>query len=361
MKTTNLFKFKAIVFALLIGTMSLIQSCSSSDNPPVVINKVELQTQITASTAQLVAAIEGNALNQYLLGSKATYQNAVTLATAAAASTTLTQAEINAALIALNAAKALFATQIVTPIDQANLVGQWTFDEGTGTVAKDYSGNSYNGTFGSAMAGLGGPTAGVLGTALPTWTTDRYGNANKAIAFDKGAKITVPYNAALNPQKLSISVWLNVAEKKNNRFMGLHSWNGFKLEVQDGNLPFFTGNAGTTIYDRDDAGTALVLNTWYHLVIAFGDGNTVFYINGVAVKTWNNTPGNLAVAVGHDLVFGVDSSKYAAVTTNYDTDKIIPAEWGGFFHGSLDEIRIYKSVLTQAQVTSIYNLEKKPL
>jgi len=361
MKTTHLFKFKAIVFALLIGTMSLIQSCSSSDNSPAAVDKVALEAQITASTAELAVALEGNAQNQYLLGSKATYQNAVNLATAAAAKPTVTQAEINAALIALNAAKAVFATQIVTPIDQANLVGQWTFDEGTGTVAKDYSGNNYNGTFGSAMAGLGGPTAGVLGTALPTWTTDRYGNANKAIAFDKGAKITVPYNAALNPQKISISLWINVAEKKNNRFMGLHSWNGFKFEVQDGNLPFFTANVGTTIYDRDDAGTALVLNTWYNLVLTFGNGNTVFYINGVAVKTWDNTPGNMAAVVGHDLVFGVDSSKYAAVTTNYDLDKIIPAEWGGFFHGSLDDIRIYKSVLTQAQVTSIYNLEKKPL
>ncbi len=349
------------MLAFLITGLTFLQSCSGSDDDAVVINKVQLEAAIATATNSLTTAVEGSAKDQYVIGSKVQLQTALDLAKAVLANSASTQIQVDNAVIALNQALALFATKKIVPIDAANLLGQWTFDEGTGSTAKDYSGNNYNGTFGSAVAGLGGPTAGVLGTALPTWTSDRYGNANKALAFNKGAKVTIPYNSALNPQKISISVWVKVAEKKDgNRFMGLHSWNGFKFEIQGGNLPFFTGNTTTATYDRDDAGTAVDLNKWYNLAVTFGDGKTTFYINGVSVKAWDNTPGTLKLVTGHDLVFGVDSSKYAATTTNYDTDKIIPAEWGGFFNGSLDEIRIYKSVLTDSQVKSIYDAEKAP-
>ncbi|MFC6877216.1 LamG domain-containing protein [Flavobacterium myungsuense] len=362
MKTTKKFKSKAFILAFLIAGMTFVQSCSNSDDDPaVVINKTSLEAAIATATATWTAAVEGSAKDQYVIGSKAQLQTSLDLAKAVSANASSTQVQVDNAVIALNQALATFATKKIVPIDAANLLGQWTFDEGTGSTAKDYSGNNYNGTFGSAVAGLGGPAAGVTGTALPTWTTDRYGNANKALAFDKGAKITIPYTSALNPQKMSISVWINVAEKKDgNRFMGLHSWNGFKFEIQGGNLPFFTGNTADGTYDRDNAGTAVDLNKWYNLAVTFGDGKTTFYINGVSVKAWDNTPGTLKAVIGHDLVFGVDSSKYAATPANYDADKIIPAEWGGFFHGSLDDIRIYKSVLTDSQVKSIYDAEKAP-
>lgn len=362
MKITKKFKSKAFILAFFIAGMTFIQSCSKSDDDAaVVLNTTSLQASITSSTATLAVALEGSAKDQYVVGSKAAFQTSLDLAKAVLANPASTQIQVDNAVIALNQAATVFATKKIVPIDPTNLLGQWTFDEGSGTTAKDYSGNNYNGTFGSAAAGLGGATSGVTGTAKPTWTTDRYGNANKALAFDKGAKITIPYSSSLNPQKMSISVWINVAEKKDgNRFMGLHSWNGFKFEIQGGNLPFFTGNSSAGTYDRDNAGTAVDLNKWYNLAVTFGDGKTTFYINGVSVKAWDNTPGTLIAVTGHDLVFGVDSSKYAATTTNYDADKIIPAEWGGFFHGSLDEIRIYKSVLTDSQVKSIYDAEKAP-
>lgn len=361
MKTTKSFKSKAIILAFLISGFTFIQSCSKDDNSAAALDKTKLSALITSSTATANASVEGSAQDQYIIGSIASLQTSISLATTVLNSSTSTQVQIDNAVIALNQAVILFGTQKIVPIDAANLVGQWTFDEGTGTTAKDYSGNNRNGTFGSAMAGLGGATAGVVGNAMPTWTTDRYGNVNKAIAFDKGAKITIPYSSALNPQKMSLSLWVNAAEKKaGNRMIGLHSWVGFKFELQDGNLPFFTANTSGGTYDRDDAGTALDVNKWYHLVVTIGDGKNTFYINGVSVKSWDNTPGTLMAVTGHDLVFGVDSSQYAATTTNFDTDKIIPAEWGGFFHGSLDEVRMYKSVLTDSQAKSIYDAEKAP-
>ncbi len=356
MKTKPFLKSKAYLMAVLIGGLFFVQSCSKSDAPPVVvINKASLQAAITASSSTLGAAVEGSAQNQYYIGSKAPFQTALDLAATILADPTSTQIMIDNTVIALNQASALFATKIIVPIDPTNLVGQWTFDAGTGNIAKDYSGNNFDGTFG-VVTGMGGG-------ANPTWTTDRYGNANKALAFDKGSKIVIPYNTKLNPVKMSISVWVKLAEQRNNKIMGLYAWNGFKFEVQDGNKAFFTGATmgPETIYDRDFAGAnPLTLATWFHLTVTFGDGHNIFYVNGVKVQDWDNTPGTLRTISGHDLVFGVDCDQYSAIDTNYDVDHIIPLAWGGYFHGSMDEIRIYKSVLTDSQVKSIYDIEKAP-
>ena len=43
------------------------------------------------------------------------------------------------------------------------LVGYWSFDEGTGTIAYDKSGKGYNGT--------------LSGTILPNWTGGKLGGA----------------------------------------------------------------------------------------------------------------------------------------------------------------------------------------
>lgn len=355
MKITKKINMKASILAVLFGGLFLTASCSkSSEDEAVVVNKSNLTALNTSTQTMLDASLEGSADGQYILGSKATLQTTLDVSKALATRTTATQLEVDNMIVQLNQAIALFETKKVTPIDAANLVGQWTFDEGTGTTVKDYSTTNATGTFGASVLGTG--------TAVPTWTTDRYGNSNKAIAFDNGAKITVPYNAKLNPAKMSISLWINAAEKNdNNRFMGLHAWNGYKFQLQGDNKPFFTGATVTDgIYDRDDAEGILELNKWYHITVTFGDSHNIFYINGTKVKDWDNTPGTLVAVTGHDLTFGVCSSKYAATPANYDNDKIIPAEWGGYFRGSLDDIRMYKSVLTEAQVKAIYDTEKKP-
>jgi hypothetical protein len=345
------------MLSFLIGGLFFLQSCSKSEDGPVVpvISKTGLQTAIASATNILSTSVEGSAQNQYVVGSKVVLQTSLDLATGILNNAASTQTMLDNAVIALNASLTEFATKVIVPIDPTNLVGQWTFDDGSGTVLKDFSGNSFNGKL-EVVTGWGG--------SLPTWTTDRYGNANKALAFDKGSKITIPYNAKINPATMSISLWVKLAEKRNNKIIGLYAWNGFKFEVQDGNKSFFTGATmgPETIYDRDFAGAnPLELTTWYNLAVTFGGGHTIFYINGVKVQDWDNTPGTLRTIAGHDLVFGVDCDKYAAVDTNYDIDHIIPLAWGGYLHGSLDEVRIYKSILSDSQVKSIYDAEKVPV
>lgn len=353
MKITEFLKSKVVVLAILMGGALLMNSCDGSDDDPVAptIEKSALQTAISSAETAASTAVEGTAEGQFVYGSTDVLQSAIDLAQGVLGNANSTQIAIDNTVIAINEAINVFEANAIVPIDPANLVGQWTFDEGTGTTVADFSGNNFSGTFGS-VAGFGGGT--------PTWTTDRYGNENKAILFDLGAKITVPYNNALNPTVMSISVWIRADENRDsNRFMGLHSWNGYKFQLQSANKSFFTGATSDGIWDRDtDPG--LELDTWYHLTVTIGEGNMTFYINGTETKVWDNTPGTMATVSGHDLVFGVDSSKYADTADNYDADKIIPLAWGGYFHGAMDEVRIYKSVLTASQVTSIYDTEKVP-
>ncbi len=354
MKVTKFLKSKVVVLAILFGGALLMNSCGGSDdeNPaPVVIEKAALQNAINNAEAAISSAVEGTAEGQYVYGSIADLQAAIALAQGVLNNSASTQTAIDNTVIAINEAINVFEANAIVPIDPANLVGQWTFDDGAGTTVADFSGNNFSGTFGS-VAGFGGGT--------PEWTTDRYGNANKAILFDLGAKITVPYNNALNPSVMSISVWIRADENRDsNRFMGLHSWNGYKFQLQSANKSFFTAATSEGIYDRD-TDPSLELNTWYHLAVTIGDGNMKFYINGTETMVWDNTPGTMATVTGHDLVFGVGSSQYADTTDNYDADKIIPLAWGGYFHGAMDEVRIYKSVLTASQVSNIYETEKVP-
>ncbi len=355
MKNMKDLKFKILLFVVLIGGISLLQNCSSNDDsggtPPVTVNKTVLQATIIAATTLKANTSEGTGVGDYTVGSQAILQTAISLAQAIFDSSTSTQAQVDAAVVSLNNAIVAYNASIVAEIDPANLVGHWKFDEGSGTTVADDSGNNLTGTFGAE-------TMLDAAAANPVWTEDRFGTANKALVFDKGAKVTVPYNAAINPPMMSISVWIRVDEiRDSNRFIGLHEWIGYKFQTQSINKAFFTSHTTVGTYDKD-TDPPLEVGSWYHLVVSVGDGNTTFYINGVQVEKWTDTPGTMLPDNSHDLTFGVGSSKYAATTNNFDIDGIVPAAWGGYFHGAVDEIRIYKTILSATQVTSIFNAEK---
>lgn len=345
-KRFSITKFWMLALIITAGLLT-ISSCDKDDDETV--SKTALATAIDNAEDLIANAQEGTADGNYIIGSKATLQTAIDLAQGVFDDADATQTEVDNAVIALNNAMTVFGDSTIVPIDPDNLNGHWTFDEGTGTSVSDYSGNNLTGTFGNEPG---------FGADQPVWTTDRYGNANQALLFNNGAKVTIPYNTLINPAKMSVSLWVNAKEiRGNNRFMGLHSWNGYKFQLQDGNKSFFTASTSDGIWDRD-TDPPLELDTWYQLVVTMGDGNMTFYINGTKTTTWDNTPGTMVAVADHDLVFGVGSSKFAATPDNYDIDKIIPLDWGGYFYGSLDEIRIYKSVLTDSQVSSIYEAEK---
>lgn len=355
MKTSR-FKLWLMISALF--SAGLVASCSDDDSKdPVVADKAALMDKIDEAEELISTTEEGTLEGQFLAGSKTALQTAINAAQGVVDNEKSTQAQVNSAAVNLQTAMDTYNGQQIAPIDEANLVGRWRFDEGTGTVANDDTDNEFHGTFKTGHD--------TWGAGVPEWTTDRFGDAGKAISFNNGANIEVPYNTALNPTTaISISIWVKADEvRADNRFLGLHSWVGYKFQLQNLNHAFFSVGHADGTYDKDGQ-VPLPLDEWHHLVATSGGGSTIIYLDGVAIEasTYNDTP-NPPVSIAatpYNLVFGQDfpTDKYAETTTNFDTDKIIPLEWGGYFHGSLDEIRIYKSALTAAQVLSIYNSEK---
>lgn len=358
-------KTRSVKFFLMATTVlcaGFLASCSSDDDAPPVV-KTDLTAGIAASNLLLTTTFEGVAAGNYLKGSQATLATAIAQAESVLADATAVQATVTSATVALAAAVAVYEGKKVVPIDPSNLVGQWTFDQiasaAAGAVVKDYSGNGRDGAIKAGHA--------FWGAGTPTLVADRYGDANKALLFDKGGNVEVPYNTSLNPTTTSISLWAKADVNNpilNNQYMvSLNRWNGYKLNFQADPKAFFTMKAvvpavvDPAYYDRDNASPIVTQGQWWHIVVTFGNGHMIFYLNGVMVKDWDNTPGTgISLSASPvNLVFGQDlpSSGYSTVdgSDNY-------VNWGGYFKGALDEVRIYKSVLTGSQVTSIYEIEK---
>ncbi|MFW5724796.1 MAG: LamG-like jellyroll fold domain-containing protein [Bacteroidota bacterium] len=353
-------KFKFIQFlmiALISGSLITFTACDDDDDDDVQVDKTELEAKIVEAEDLIENSVEGMAEGQYAPGSKADLQEAIDLARAVYEDENATQAQVDNTVVNLTAAIEAFEGQLVTPIAPEDLVGHWTFDEGAGEQAMDFSGNDFHGLLSTGHAHWGAGT--------PEWTTDRYGNENQALYFNSGANVEVPFNAQLNPsQAITISLWMKPDTQDepwaNNYMVSLNRWNGYKLQLQDAPKVFFTMKAlheGNEVYhDRDNESPTINLGEWYHVAITFKDGEMAFYLDGTLVKLWDNTPGTpiqLDTPVG--LTIGQDLP-----TDIYSDDDTSPyyVNWGGYFMGVLDEVRIYSSALTDTQVQSIYELEK---
>ena len=136
----------------------------------------------------------------------------------------------------LNAATATYKGNLISEIAAANLIAYWKFNGN----ANDSSGNGHNGVVTQGHA--------FFGAGTPALTMDRFGNANKAYHFDHGGNIEVPYALALNPQQMSISLWVRqdtagrTINPANCYMIAMNRWNGWKFQTQP-SLPFFTVNA----------------------------------------------------------------------------------------------------------------------
>lgn len=348
-----------VILGIILSAGIVITSCDDDDAPEPTDFAV-LQDSTGVAMDLLATTEEGINDGQYPAAARTALQTAITSAQAVIDDETSTQQEVDNAVVALFQAMEAYREAVIMPVAVEALVAHWAFDEGSGTTANDNSTNGFDGTLKTGHADWG--------AGSPEWSADRNGEAGKALHFDEGANIEIPYNTGLNPSQMSIALWVNADEiNENNRFLGLHSWVGYKFQLQSTNRPFFTVHSDEGTFDRD-AEVELPIQEWHHLAVTFGGGKMTFYIDGVAVKTFEDTPGD-AVSISdkaYNLVIGQDfpTDKYSAGDgTGFDDPaspnyKVIPLAWGGYFRGLLDEVRIYNTVLTASQVETVYNREK---
>ena len=193
--------------------------------------------------------------------------------------------------------------------------------------ATDSTLNGYNGT----------------ATSVDFNVQGKFGNAGE---FNGSSSvIDISASAGFPSSVYTVSMWLNIND--------VTAYQGFFLNVSSSNLTNQIGvvlNSGRIdIYSvvsnnnntldkiETTPQTAFVNNTWYNVVIIADRSLT----NKVQVFV-NNTENTYNYAPN------------SSGTTGYSTAKIGFAD-GNYFNGSIDQIRIFSTALTAANVTSLYN------
>lgn len=356
--------FRLLMMATALFSIALIAACSDDDEKPTPANDRTVLAA-TIDRAEIIhnIAVEGTEADQYQAGSKATFMVAITSAQEIYDNPNATQGQVNSGNQNLLRAISAFNDRRVAPVEAADLIARWTFDEGIADTLYDVSGNDHNGvlTVGHAKAGGGG---------IPTWTTDRHGNPNRALAFTKGGHVRVPASNAFSPSELSLTVWVRLAQLSasdceilggrcrdgvymDNYIVSQNFWEGYKFQTQDDRYPFFTLSTGPSSAADIAAKQNIPAATWVQLAVTVKTNQIRFYIDGVDVTkdpgVQDLTGGFGAIAERHDFVIGAESV----------SDVVGDISWVlSHFEGSMDDLRMYSTVLTPAQVNTIYNSEK---
>lgn len=196
------------------------------------------------------------------------------------------------------------------------LIGRWGFDESTGTVAYDTSGNDYNGLLKND----------------PTHTTSscKIGNCLYFITDD-----WVDLGNLGDPSEGTIMFWF----KKSN----INSGGQYLLDGRGtGNWWFLQdyvsgactdGNGNICFYGLAEIpSTRLSNNTWYHVAVSMNSTTTSIYLNGSLVNSGTGlNPNFTSVRIG----------------TRYTTSS--------FLNATLDDMRIYNKTLSATEIENIYN------
>jgi hypothetical protein len=205
------------------------------------------------------------------------------------------------------------------------LVGWWKFDEGSGTVAYDSSGNGNDGNL----------------TNGPTWET---GKINGAISFDGlNDYVNLPVKSYPFGNSASVSFWafggsnlpknnfvFCVGNTSTSQLLNIHlSWGT--------NYTFFFDLGNTSQQDRiSKTGT-------------FNDfkGSWQFW------KITKDNASGIMSLYKNGQVWLAESGKNAALATINELDFF---RIGKAYHGLIDDVRIYDRALSAEEVQALYNL-----
>lgn len=228
---------------------------------------------------------------------------------------------------------ALYRPQ-AAPAD-SSLVGFWKFDEDSDTTAVDSSGNGLDGT---AING-----ASISGGALVLNGTDQY----VEVAHDPALNLTDSFTITAFVQLDAVNDRRPVITKEQNPD-GSRGWNCWiengepRMQLMDGVKWADTGDVGQSKLTIS-SGAALDAGVLYHLAFVYDSaGPEQIYIDGV-------------VQISEDVVTGTLHVNEQPVRIGaYIWD---PAGYQKYLDGSIDDVRIYNRVLTEAEIASLANVQ----
>ncbi|HLL67675.1 MAG TPA: LamG domain-containing protein [Micromonosporaceae bacterium] len=208
----------------------------------------------------------------------------------------------------------------------------YDFEEANGTSAIDTSGYHNTGTLGSAV------------------TRTSSGHTGKALAFsaDPNAHVSSATAAVDATNAFSVSAWVNLSTGggANRTVLSQQGVSASTFELkydQSGRWAFSLAQNSTGTTDQIISAAPADLGQWVHLVAVYtaagGNASTLrmrLYVN-------NGT-----------AVTGTHSVKYGSTEPLQVGRAMSSSVWGAPFDGVIDEVRVYRRVLTAAEITTLY-------
>lgn len=216
-----------------------------------------------------------------------------------------------------------------------NLVGYWRLDRtvsGDGETIRDYSGNNYEGT----AREFDGDEAGNTGVF-----------STNGLRFNGGQEyVEIGDISALKTFPLSVSAWINVENFPNNGAAAIVSSGAVSqdqgadlLAMEDGSIAFDAINSDEVGDPKQNVNGSVSEGVWIHAVGVWSgeDGDDMkLYLNGSLADTHN-----------------VDSWDVDSTTSPVRIGRFGHQD-GGYFNGSIDEVKIYSRALSEAEVREMY-------
>jgi hypothetical protein len=193
--------------------------------------------------------------------------------------------------------------------------------------ATDFSGLSNHGTIGGATA-----------------TTDRFSNPSGALLFNGSSDYVRINNVLPDMSKFSISVWVyntnsvgtsaifcdsDLTPYEDVWFTMTDTWSSIAADKSGGTL-----NSGIS--------TAALNNAWHHLVWVCDSNIQSLYIDTVLAGTLNIVGRNVGY---HNIQASIGQMGDDPGNNNYYN----------FFQGKMDDFRLYKRAVSQAEVNALYH------
>jgi|GEM_PF-6756978 hypothetical protein len=220
-------------------------------------------------------------------------------------------------------------------MNSAGLVGYWKFDEGNGTLLKDWSyendGTIYNGSVSCANP----PNS----DGCPVWVDGKFGRALNFDGIDDFVEIGYDDSIGVENGDFVLEAWIKGTHSQKDEkiyVLTLQDDFGFIISFGLNNESLgmwcrFTDNSNATAYLGHD----VLDGTWHHVVVKRSDNTYYFYDNGVFINSSTQTK-NLM------------SQKTVRTIGGWNATS-------GNFNGTIDEVRIYNRALSEEEIKENYN------
>jgi hypothetical protein len=213
------------------------------------------------------------------------------------------------------------------------LVGQWGFDEATGTTVYDQSGNGNHGIL----------SKNSLAPDIPQRTSSESCKIGSCLLFNGGATSTgnyvfVPYSPIIdiNGPAITLSAWVYILGYPTSGYAGIIRHNGYnygyRLLINPSGKVYFqlTGINGHLLVSNG----SLPLNKWVFVAGVLDNGIMKIYIDGAQDPNIRARPGN--IDPGSEGIYIGQTGEYSSL------------------NGYLDDVRIYNRNLSQDEIKRLY-------